>query len=139
MRFGISTHLYHDRRLERSHLTEIAEHGFDTIELFATRSHFDYRSEPAVAELGRWLAETGLTKIDCVSFVNPKRVPTMADAEEVAATIHKRDGVAYTGLWLNTRGLERALHTPLDVIGAIRVTQIEKKGRQNRRVRIAFT
>jgi len=61
MRFGISTHLYHDRRLERSHLTEIAEHGFDTIELFATRSHFDYRSEPAVAELGRWLAETGLT------------------------------------------------------------------------------
>jgi len=61
MRFGISTHLYHDRRLERSHLAQIAGYGFETIELFATRSHFDYRSEAAVAELGRWLTETALT------------------------------------------------------------------------------
>jgi sugar phosphate isomerase/epimerase len=61
MRFGISTHLYHDRRLERCHLTQIAGYGFETIELFATRSHFDYRSEPAVDELGQWLAATGLT------------------------------------------------------------------------------
>ena len=72
------------------------------------------------------LAETGLTKIDCVSFVNPKRVPTMADAEEVAAGISKRDGVAYTGLWLNSRGLDRALATQLDIIGAIRVTASEQ-------------
>jgi hydroxymethylglutaryl-CoA lyase len=68
------------------------------------------------------LAETGVTKIDCVSFVNPKRVPGMADAEEVAAGIRKREGVSYTGLWLNTAGLERALATQLDVVGAIRVT-----------------
>jgi len=61
MRFGISTHLYHDRRLERSHLAQIAGYGFETIELFATRSHFNYRSEAAVAELGRWLTETELT------------------------------------------------------------------------------
>ena len=61
MRFGISTHLYHDRRLERGHLAQIAGCGFETIEVFATRSHFDYRSEAAVAELGRWLTETGLT------------------------------------------------------------------------------
>lgn len=60
MRFGISTHLYHDRRLERGHLAEIARYGFESIELFATRSHFDYRSDPAVAELGRWLGDTGL-------------------------------------------------------------------------------
>jgi sugar phosphate isomerase/epimerase len=60
MRFGISTHLYHDRRLERGHLAEIASYGFETIELFATRSHFDYRSDAAVAELERWLHETGL-------------------------------------------------------------------------------
>jgi len=72
------------------------------------------------------LAETGVTKIDCVSFVNPQRVPTMADAEEVAATITKRDDVAYTGLWLNSRGLDRALATPLDIIGAIRVTASEQ-------------
>jgi hydroxymethylglutaryl-CoA lyase len=85
------------------------------------------------------LAETGLTKIDCVSFVNPKRVPTMADAEDVAATIHRRDGVAYTGLWLNTRGLERALRTPLDVIGAIRVTASEQFAIHNTGMDLAAT
>jgi sugar phosphate isomerase/epimerase len=60
MRFGISTHLYHDRRLERAHLAEIVSYGFESIELFATRSHCDYRSDAAVADLGRWLGETGL-------------------------------------------------------------------------------
>jgi sugar phosphate isomerase/epimerase len=61
MRFGISTHLYHDRRLERDHLEQIASFGFDTIELFATRSHFDYHDEAAIAHLADWLSETGLS------------------------------------------------------------------------------
>lgn len=60
MRFGISTHLFHDRRLERDHLAQIAGYGFEAIELFATRSHFDYHDEAAVAALAAWLAETGL-------------------------------------------------------------------------------
>lgn len=60
MRFGISTHLFHDQRLERSHLAGIAGAGFDTIELFATRSHFDYRDPAAVGALSRWLTETGI-------------------------------------------------------------------------------
>jgi len=61
MRFGISTHVYHDRRLERDHLAQVAAYGFETIELFATRSHFDYRDESAIARLDQWLSETGLT------------------------------------------------------------------------------
>ena len=61
MRFGISTHLYHDRRLERDHLVELAAGGFETIELFATRTHFDYHDESAIAALGEWLADTGLS------------------------------------------------------------------------------
>jgi sugar phosphate isomerase/epimerase len=61
MRFGISTHIYHDRRLERVHLEQIARSGFDTIELFATRSHFDYWSAEQVGQLGEWLADTGLS------------------------------------------------------------------------------
>ncbi len=60
MRFGISTHLYHDRRLEREHLAQVAAHGFEAVEVFATRSHFDYRDEAAVEQLARWLEETGL-------------------------------------------------------------------------------
>lgn len=60
MRFGISTHLYHDVQLDRSHLEQIASYGFDAVELFATRSHFDYHDTAAVARLKQWLAETGL-------------------------------------------------------------------------------
>jgi sugar phosphate isomerase/epimerase len=61
MRFGISTHLYHDRRLERDHLTQIASYGFEAVELFATRSHFDYHDEEQIERLAEWLAQTGLT------------------------------------------------------------------------------
>ena len=60
MRFGISTHLFHDQRLSRDHLAEIAAHGFEAVELFATRSHFDYHDPAAVTQLGQWLRETGL-------------------------------------------------------------------------------
>ena len=58
--FGISTHLYHNYRLTREHLLEVGAHGFDRIELFATRTHFDYHSPAAVADLQQWLAEAGL-------------------------------------------------------------------------------
>ncbi len=60
MLFGVSTHLYHDRRLERDHLAQIASYGFEAVEVFATRSHFDYRDDAAVDRLGQWLADTGL-------------------------------------------------------------------------------
>ncbi len=60
MRFGISTHIYHDRRLERDHLVQIASYGFEAVEVFATRSHFDYRDADAIRRLGQWLDETGL-------------------------------------------------------------------------------
>ena len=60
MRFGISTHLYHDRRLEREHLVQIASYGFEAVELFATRTHFDYHDGAAIAALAQWLSETGL-------------------------------------------------------------------------------
>ncbi len=60
MRFGVSTHLYHDQRLSREHLAEIAAYGFEAIEVFATRSHFDYHDPAAIARLAEWLEETGL-------------------------------------------------------------------------------
>jgi len=60
MRFGISTHLFHDRRLERDHLAQVAAYGFESVELFATRSHFDYHDAGAIEKLARWLNETGL-------------------------------------------------------------------------------
>jgi sugar phosphate isomerase/epimerase len=59
--FGISTHLFHDARLDREHLVEVAAHGFEAIELFATRSHFDYHDPQAVELLAEWLDDTRLS------------------------------------------------------------------------------
>lgn len=60
-RFGISSHLFHEARLDREHLVHIAAHGFEAVEVCATRSHFDYRDPAAVAGLAEWLSDTRLT------------------------------------------------------------------------------
>ena len=59
-RFGVSTHLFHEERLTREHLVHIAAHDFDAVELFATRSHFDYHDARAIASLGEWLSDARL-------------------------------------------------------------------------------
>ena len=50
----------------------------------------------------------GARRLEVTSFVNPKRVPQMADAEAVAAGLPRTDAVRYIGLALNRRGFERA-------------------------------
>jgi sugar phosphate isomerase/epimerase len=59
--FGVSTHLYVADRLDRDHLVEIAAHGFDAVEVFGLRSHFDYRDRRAAVALAEWLEDTRLT------------------------------------------------------------------------------
>lgn len=61
MRFGISTHLYHEQRLDRRHLTEAASYGFETVEVFATRTHVDYHDPSAIDALAGWLDEARLS------------------------------------------------------------------------------
>ncbi len=61
MVFGISTHLYLNDRLDRDHLVEIAAHGFDAVEVFAVRDHFDYHDRRAALALAEWLDDTRLT------------------------------------------------------------------------------
>jgi sugar phosphate isomerase/epimerase len=60
-RFGVSTHLFHEGRLTREHLADIAGHGFEAVEVFATRAHFDYRDPRAVGELAEWLSDLRLS------------------------------------------------------------------------------
>jgi sugar phosphate isomerase/epimerase len=60
MRFGVSTHLYHDTRLDRDHLVEIAAHGFEAVEIFATRTHVDYHDPAALRDLVGHLGDSGL-------------------------------------------------------------------------------
>lgn len=61
------------------------------------------------------LSETGLDEICCTSYVNPKMLPQMADAEEVAHLLKRKPGVHYYGLWLNEQGFKRALSGGLDL------------------------
>lgn len=58
--FAVSTHLYHDQRLSRDHLVEIAAHGFEAVEVFANRPHFDRNDTRALDELAEALRDTRL-------------------------------------------------------------------------------
>lgn len=55
------------------------------------------------------LSQTGLSAIQVCSFVNPKLVPGWADASDVVRRINAVDGISYTALWFNRKGIERAL------------------------------
>ncbi|SRR5690606_4439505 len=59
-------------------------------------------------EIIRGLAEAGMPRIQVTSFVHPKWVPQMADAEEVVAALPRLPNVRYSGLALNRKGVERA-------------------------------
>lgn len=59
-------------------------------------------------ELIEALSETGLDLITVASFVNPKRVPGMADADAIVEGLRPKPGVKYRALWLNEQGFERA-------------------------------
>ena len=65
------------------------------------------------------LAAAGLRRIEAVSFVHPARVPQMAGAEEVMAAVPRPDGVRYSGLVLNRRGMERAVAAGVDEINMV--------------------
>lgn len=62
------------------------------------------------------LSETGVSRIEAVSFVHPKRVPQMADAENVMAGISRKDGITYAGLALNAQGADRAIAASVDEV-----------------------
>ncbi len=71
-----------------------------------------------IALVDRALA-AGLRRIEVASFVNPKRVPQMADAEAVLAGLAGRPGLRRIGLVLNRRGLDRALRAGVDEVNFV--------------------
>jgi isopropylmalate/homocitrate/citramalate synthase len=60
-------------------------------------------------ELVRRASSAGLRRIEVTSFVNPKRVPQMADAEAVMSSVRNETGFATVGLVMNHKGFQRAL------------------------------
>jgi len=72
-------------------------------------------------ELIQRLINAGSRRIEIASFVNPARVPQMADAEAVVAAIPKQSGLCRIGLVLNRKGLDRAIAAGCDEVGLVAV------------------
>ena len=70
-------------------------------------------------ELVERAVRAGARRVEVTSFVNPSRVPQMADADDVMAALPRYEGVSYAGLVMNRRGLERALAAGVDEIDVV--------------------
>ena len=84
------------------------------------------------AELCDRLAAAGVPRVEAASFVNPKKVPQMAGAEEVVTGIQRHPGTVYAGLVLNEKGYERAVEAGVDEVRyAFPVTETFAERNQN--------
>lgn len=84
------------------------------------------------AELCDRLAAAGVPRVEAASFVNPKKVPQMAGAEEVVSGIQRHPGTVYAGLVLNEKGYERAVEAGVDEVRyAFPVTETFAERNQN--------
>lgn len=70
-------------------------------------------------ELINRAVNAGAARIEVTSFVNPKRVPQMAEADEICAALPRNTGCQYIGLALNRRGFERACNAELDEVNFV--------------------
>ena len=84
------------------------------------------------------LADAGLPVVEVTSFVSPRAVPQLADADEVLPAVHRRDGARYPVLVPNLRGLERAEAAGADAI-AVFTAASEGFARANVNMTIAET
>jgi hydroxymethylglutaryl-CoA lyase len=76
------------------------------------------------------LAEAGIRVMEATSFVSPKWIPNLADAEDALAGVRRREGVTYGALVPNLKGLERALAAKVDEV-VIFMSASESHNRKN--------
>ncbi len=97
------------------------------------------QSEPEILSTDSKLAfinmaiDAGIRRLEVASFVHPKRVPQMADAEALIERLADRDDVSYIGLVMNEKGLDRALETKIGEIGMV-VVATDSYNRKNQGV-----
>jgi hydroxymethylglutaryl-CoA lyase len=84
------------------------------------------------------LSDTGLRAIEITSFVNPKWIPQLADATEVAARIRRKPGVNYSALVPNRQGLDAALKSGMKEV-AVFLSASETHNKKNVNKTIAAT
>lgn len=94
-----------------------------------------FSTEEKAEFIGRVVAG-GVRRIEVASFVHPKRVPAMADAEDLVEILPELNDVSYIGLVLNLRGAERAALTKVHEIGCVLVAS-ETFGQKNQGQTIA--
>lgn len=98
------------------------------------RDGFQFEDKPIPTDLKvrtiDRLMDAGLTRIQMTSFVHPRWVPQMADAEEVAKRVDRRDGVVLSALCLNRRGVERAADAGINVVD-LSIATNEQHARDN--------
>lgn len=82
------------------------------------------------------LSETGLQRIEATSFVHPKAIPQLADATEVMARIKRKQGVIYTALVPNAKGVERAIQSGVEEVNFV-VSASESHNKSNMNMSIA--
>jgi hydroxymethylglutaryl-CoA lyase len=82
------------------------------------------------------LSETGIKRIEATSFVHPKYVPQLADAEEVLARIKKKEGVIYEALVPNAKGVERAIQAGVEHVSLV-VSASESHNKANVNMTVA--
>src|SRR5213083_1039227 len=79
----------------------------------------DFVSTEAKIEVVNLLSDAGVPRIEVTSFVHPKVVPQMRDAEEVIAKIRRRPGTRYAALVPNDKGASRAVDAGVTVIHTV--------------------
>jgi len=82
------------------------------------------------------LSETGVKRMEATSFVHPKAIPQLADAEEVLARINHKEGVTYGALVPNVKGVERAIQAGVKHVGLV-VSASESHNQRNVNMSIA--
>jgi hydroxymethylglutaryl-CoA lyase len=85
----------------------------------------------AKRELVERLADAGLSRIEVTSFVSPKWIPQLADAEALAASLPARDGVRYSALVPNEMGYERFVAAGGAAVAAVFLSASETHNRKN--------
>ena len=103
----------------------MARQGAAAVEIVDVAARDGLQSDPAMVStatkvelIGR-LIDAGVRRLEAASFVHPRRVPQMADAEALMAALPRSDDVTYIGLVMNRRGLDRALAAGVDEINAV--------------------
>ncbi len=82
------------------------------------------------------LIDAGVRRLQVASFVHPKLVPQMSDAEEIIANLPKRADIVFSGLVLNAKGVERAAKTGLKHL-AVSLSASETHSQRNARMSIS--